>query len=236
MYCRYNELVQHRKKWGAAKKPDADPLGGGSSTGGRGRGTATTGGYTGKTAGTTPQSDHFAGDHGGHGSAWPKPSTPHYGGAQGHLNAMFDSQDRNFKFTGRGFRAPTKGNADPFSALNRATPQHYSRTESRVRTVLVGGFLVFAGLTLLTASTARMPWQQSTLNSRWDKHPMWHGRHNSGAKPTAATATPVRGDTGAKATAAAEARKLKAEGDQAKLRGDFAAANVAYTTANRLVA
>ena len=31
-------------------------------------------------------------------------------------------------------------------------------------------------------------------------------------------------------------KRLMAEGDQAKLRGDFAAANAAYTAASRLVA
>ena len=243
----FNELLEHRKKWGAAKKPADDPLSGGqrsgsagsSGGGGGGGGTGSAGSssfYTGKTAGTSYSEGFSPGDHGGHGSSWPRPITEHFNGANGHLKAMYANQDPNYVFTGRGFRAPKHGvRGDPFGALNRATPQHYSQTEGRVRTVLCGTFLVCAGLLAWTAgSSARMPWQQSTLNSRWDSQPMGHGRHNAVAKQLAG-ATPSPASSAASARASEEARRLKIEGDAARSRGDYTAANAAYSKAATLV-
>lgn len=238
----YNELLDHRKVWGAAKKPNDDPASSRtqstSSTSSAGAGKAkraSSSFYTGKSAGTAYTEGFDPSDHGGHGSSWPRPSTEHFNGPNGHLKAMYENQDPNYVFNSRGFRAPkAAGRVDPFTNLNRASPQHYSTTEGRVRSILCGAFLVCAGLLALTASTSRMPWQQSTLNSRWDSQPMGHGRHNAVAR---STATVVRGAVPelARAENEEQARRLKREGDAAKSRGDFAAANAAYTKAASLV-
>ena len=227
----YNELLDHRKVWGAANKPD-DPVSGQKSkpnpTSGGGRAGASF--YTGKSSGTAYNEGYTPSDHGGHGSSWPRPVTDHFNGANGHLKAMYENQDPNYVFSSRGFRAPkASGRVDPFSTLNRATPQHYSATEGRVRSVLCGAFLVCAGLLAWSATSSRMPWQQSTLNSRWDAQPMGHGRHNAVAKTPAV----VRGT--ASAESEDQARRLKLEGDAAKSRKDFAAANACYEKAARLV-
>ena len=234
----YNELLDHRKIWGAAKKPDEDPVSGRrtntSSSSGAGAGNA-------RRAGSAFYTDGAAGDHGGHGSTWPRPITDefNYNGPKAHLKALYENQDPNYVFSSRGFRAPKfAGRVDPFGTLNRATPQHYSATEGRVRTILCGAFLVCAGLLAWTASTSRMPWQQSTLNSRWgagraDGQPMEHGRHNAVARSSATVGAAV--SRRACAEDEEQARRLKLEGDAAKSRGDFTAANAAYTKAARLV-
>eukprot|EP01045_Picozoa_sp_COSAG04_P020548 COSAG04_NODE_2113_length_4765_cov_20.326832_6_plen_271_part_00 len=211
----HTELIEHRKLWGAAEQPS--PLGADARRETTGAAAASSTGSSGSAGGDWSR-------YSARGTGYQyQPGTPQPGAKGSDVNYMADNY-RNHptgadasraqaqyarQFSGRGFQRPTMGAAH--MQVNRATPQHYSATEGRVRSVLSVGVLLCGVLLAWSAVGQTPPWSRSTRPYDFGRRARYGAqqRERSGRLPEA------KPDQAAAAAAATAGSRAAAAGSSA---------------------
>ena len=103
------------------------------------------------------------------------------------------------QFSGRGFQRPNMADVQ----VNRATPQHYSATEGRVRSVLSVGVLLCGVLLAWSAVGQTPPWSRSTRPYDFGRRARYGAPPATGGKPLdQAAAAAAAATAGSRAAAA----------------------------------